>query len=180
MVGLRTAGQRASFVHWASTTILFVALAYLFLPLALGGHTSYVIVSGTSMEPGLHTGDLVLARPAAHYEPGQTVAYRVPKGEPGEGFMVIHRIVGTNADGTFLVQGDNKQAPDQWHPAATDVVGRRWVMVPQGGRWLLWLRNPIVFGGLVASLTVASLLMHEETPTSRRSRRTAGAPAETA
>lgn len=124
----------------------------LFGPTSLGGPTTYVAVSGTSMEPGLLEGDLVVARRADRYEPGDVVVFRVPEGEPAAGGLVIHRIVGGSAAG-FVVQGDNKGVPDPWRPSATDIAGTLWLRLPGAAVALTWLRQPAVFAAVAAALT---------------------------
>ena len=95
-------------------TVVFWAM---FLrPQSLGGPAAYVLVSGKSMEPRYHTGDLVLVERQSHYHVGEVIAYRVPKGDPMAGSQVIHRIIGGDAQHGFVVQGDNRTAPDVWRP----------------------------------------------------------------
>src|SRR5207253_4750125 len=78
----------------AAQLALVAALGWFCLPQSLGGRADWVMVSGTSMLPHLHTGDLVLVEHQTSYHVGEVVAYRVPKGETGAGYVVIHRIVG--------------------------------------------------------------------------------------
>src|SRR6266849_6951728 len=99
-------------------------------PQSLGGRAAYVLVSGKSMLPRYHTGDLVLVEQQPDYHVGQLVAYRVPKGDPMAGAQVIHRIVGGDAQRGFVVQGDNRTAPDVWRPKAGDIVGAKALRVP--------------------------------------------------
>ena len=124
----------------------------LFRPSALGGPASYIMVSGPSMEPVLHGSDLAVTRKQDSYAIGDIVAFRVPKGEPAEGGMVIHRIVGGNAEEGFVMQGDNKNAPDLWRPTADDVVGRMWFRVPRAGLFLTFLRQPLALGAVVGGI----------------------------
>ena len=141
--------------------LLGVAVVWFLLlrPGFLGGSASYIIVAGASMEPTLHSGDLALAREQPGYHEGDIVTFRVPEGQPGEGAIVIHRIVGGTAEEGYTIQGDNKEAPDLWRPTADDIVGRMWFSVPNGGLYLLFLREPIVLGavaGLLGMLFVLS------------------------
>lgn len=138
---------------WCSA-VLTVGVAWLAWPSALGGDVTYVLVSGTSMEPGLHTGDLVLVRARSGYEVGDAVAFRVPAGEVGAGSIVIHRIVGGDERG-YVTQGDNRDRPDLWRPAADDVVGERYLLVPGLGSALGRARAPASMAGLAAVLAFA-------------------------
>jgi hypothetical protein len=62
---------------------------------------------------------------------------------------VIHRIVGGDAESGFVTQGDNRNAPDQWHPRGSDILGEAWLHVPGAGSWLSHLRQPMVFAVLI-------------------------------
>lgn len=131
---------------------------FLLRPAFLGGPASYIMVSGPSMEPALHHGDLAVVRKQGSYSPGDIVPFRVPKGEPGEGAIVIHRIAGGTPEEGFVVQGDNKDAPDIWRPTPGDIVGKVWLHVPGAGRLLALLRDPLNLGLMVGGLTTLSLL----------------------
>lgn len=122
---------------------LIAVLAFALWPARLGGATSYVIIKGTSMEPKFHTGDLAVVRTQDHYNVGDIVAYRIPKGGPGAGKMVIHRIIGHHHGG-YLMQGDNRTTPDTWNPTDPEVVGRYRMLVPIPGIGF-WMLMPWVF-----------------------------------
>ena len=132
--------------------LLIVGWFALFGPTVLGGPATYVAVSGTSMQPTLVEGDLAVVRRADTYRPGDIVVFRVPSGEPAAGGLVIHRIIGGSAAG-FIVQGDNKAAPDPWRPSATDIAGTLWLRLPGAAVALTWLRNPALFAAVAAGLT---------------------------
>ena len=137
-----------------------VALLVLFWPTSLGGDTSYVVVRGVSMEPTLQSGELAVMRTHDGYTPGDVVAYRVPEDEFGEGAVVIHRIVGGNAEDGFVVQGDNKEGPDRWIPKPENIVGKMWFQVPGGGDWFAKLREPLGRGAVIGGLGLFLLLGH--------------------
>src|SRR5947199_8150681 len=96
----------------ALVVVVCLFWAHFLRPESLGGNAGYVLVSGQSMEPRYHTGDLVLVERRQSYRPGQVIAYRVPKGDPMAGAQVIHRIIGGDAEHGFVVRGDNRTAPD--------------------------------------------------------------------
>ncbi len=137
-----------------------VALLILFWPASLGGDVSYVVVRGVSMEPTLQPGELAVMRTQDGYTPGDVVAYRVPEGEFGAGAVIIHRIVGGNAEDGFVVQGDNKEGPDRWLPKPENIVGKMWFNVPGGGDWFAKLREPLGRGAVVGGLGMFLLLGH--------------------
>src|SRR5437879_4922473 len=132
--------------------VLLVCLfwAHFLRPESLGGRAGYVLVSGQSMEPRYHTGDLVLVQRHAGYHVGQVIAYRVPKGDPMAGAQVIHRIVGGDAKRGFVVEGDNRTQPDVWRPKARDIVGAKTLRIPNAILVLQYLRSPIFLALLAA------------------------------
>jgi len=116
---------------------------------------SYVVVSGHSMEPTLHTGDVVLLARTGSYRRGDVLAYRVPAGSPGAGLLIIHRVIGGDAADGFVMRGDNKRHPDPWRPRPNEVVGREIVSVPKVGLLIADARTPFgeaCFAGLLTFL----------------------------
>lgn len=150
-------------------TALFLALWFVLLaPTAIGGWTSYIRVSGHSMEPTYHTNDLILVRHQGAYRPGDVVAFHTERGR------VIHRIVGGNGISGFQTRGDHNQWNDPWKPRASDVVGRAWFRIPNGGAALDFARQP--YGvGLIAALATTLVLADERTKRRRRENASAAA-----
>lgn len=144
-------------------------------PATLGGPAAYVIVSGQSMQPTLTPGSLVVGHRRAIYEVGDVIIYRIPKGMPGTGTRVIHRIVGGSADAGYVTRGDNRQDPDRWRPRPHEVEGVKLVAVPGVGRAMMLLASPLVLGGLAALL--ACLSFDDSLLARRRRRPHAAAPA---
>jgi signal peptidase I len=131
--------------------VAMVAVLWLFWPTSLGGHTSYLITHGISMEPGFHTGDLAILRAADSYNVGEVAAYHSATLHS----VVMHRILSANRAGGFDFKGDNNHWIDPDHPAKSEVVGRLWFRVPGGGKYLNYAHSPWAFaviGILVISM----------------------------
>ena len=111
---------------------------FAFAPAKLGGQAAYVMVNGISMEPGYHTGDLVIVRKAQAYQVGDVVTYR----DAEMGAFVIHRIIRIE-QGQFVIKGDNNSWLDAYHPTQEEIVGKQWIYAPKVGRTMQWLRKPI-------------------------------------
>lgn len=139
-------------LSWVLALALAVGWVVFLRPSGLGGPAGYVIVSGASMEPMMHTGDLVIVRRQAEYRAGDVVAYRIPKSDVGGGMLVIHRIIGGNATDGLILQGDNRDTQDMWRPRAEDVVGSLWWHIPHVGTVLFLLRTPLVIAGVIGFL----------------------------
>ncbi len=121
---------RLAYAKLAALGGLLAVFLWFGLPQGLGGRAEWVMVSGTSMLPSFHTGDLVLVEHQSDYHVGEVVAYRVPKGQIGAGQVVIHRIVGGNGSTGWRMRGDNRTAPDLWYPTNHDVVGAKELRIP--------------------------------------------------
>ena len=105
--------------------VAFIAAWAIFLrPAFLGGPMTYVIVAGHSMEPTLHTGDLVVARRQSTYRRGDVIAYRIMKNQAGAGTLVVHRVVGGSSLDGYVTRGDNRRYRDPWHPKPADIAGK--------------------------------------------------------
>jgi signal peptidase I len=128
-------------------------------PQSLGGRAAYVLVSGKSMLPRYHTGDLVLVEQQPSYHVGQLIAYRVPKGDPMAGAQVIHRIIGGSAQQGFIVKGDNRTAPDVWRPKPGDIVGAKALRIPNAVLVLQFFRSPIFLALLAACFVFVQVLV---------------------
>jgi signal peptidase len=140
-------------------TIAAVVFWAMFLrPQSLGGPAAYVLVSGKSMLPSYHTGDLVLVERQSHYHVGEVIAYDVPKGDPMAGAQVIHRIIGGDSKHGFVVQGDNRTAPDVWRPKPADIVGAKAMRFPQAVIVLQYPRSPLLLALMAASFVFVRVL----------------------
>jgi signal peptidase len=141
------------------------AWALLLRPGSLGGPATYVVVSGTSMEPAFHTGDLVVTRRRRSYAKGDIVAYHVPKGDPGAGRLVIHRVIGGSTRSGYVMQGDNRKSPDLWRPKPADVAGKTWFHIPIRDLGISRLFTPL---GLAMAAGALAFLLVVTAPLKRR------------
>jgi len=128
----------------AAQLALVALLLWFCLPQSFGGRAGWVLVSGTSMLPHLHTGDLVLVEHQSNYRVGDVIAYRVPRGQIGAGHVVIHRIIGGNGRTGWRMKGDNRTAPDLWYPTNHDVIGVKQLRVPDAWFVLRIFHMPIM------------------------------------
>jgi signal peptidase len=167
--------RRSRLARWfvaVETVLLVGVVAFLIFGRAgfVGSPVSYVLVSGHSMEPTLWTGDVVVLVREHAYRTGDVVGYRIPKGGPGAGLIIIHRIVGGDARHGYVMQGDNKAHPDPWAPKPSDVVGRQELMVPKVGLAVRYIRSPIGFA-LMAGIVTLTIALGGGADEERRKRR---------
>ncbi|MBA3688164.1 MAG: signal peptidase I [Chloroflexi bacterium] len=157
-------------VSLAFAAAVIVVWAFTLRPQALGGPAMFVAVRGSSMLPTYEHGDLVVVQSAAAYRVGEVVAYRVPAGHIGAGKIVIHRVIGGGATEGFTLQGDHNTAPDPWHPKRADMVGlARW-RLPNAGRLIALVRQPVILAGLASAFVVTVFLARPPRPRSSNGR----------
>jgi signal peptidase I len=143
--------------------VLLVVTALLLWPQRWGGSMTYVITSGTSMQPGFVAGDLAVLRAAGAYQVGDVAAYRSTEIKK----IVMHRITEVG-DGVYRFQGDDNDFVDPDRVTDEQMLGRLVLRVPKAGMLLRWFVEPLHLA--VAALGVMLLF------SDRRPRATAAAP----
>jgi signal peptidase len=149
-------------LSYVAVVAVVVGWAFVLRPQSLGGPAGYVLVSGHSMLPRYHTGDMVLVERHGSYHLGEVIAYHVPKSDPMAGAQVIHRIIGGNPKTGWIVQGDNRTAPDVWRPKDTDIVGAKALRIPNAVLVLQFLRSPVLLGLLAACFAFVFVIGRED------------------
>lgn len=117
-----TAGT-ARLLGWLAFALISLAWWFTFAPTSIGGPASYIVVAGTSMEPGLRSGDLVVTRARPAYRAGEVLAFAA------DGGHVIHRSLGQDAAGAWITQGDNRSTPDGWQVGDEEILGAQWLTI---------------------------------------------------
>lgn len=113
-----------------------------------GGPITWVVTAGTSMQPEIDPGTLVVVQRRDSYEVGDVVAYRSTQ----LGQTVLHRIIDVEDD-RLVLRGDANDWVDPETPTLDDVLGERALQLPGAGRVLGLLKHPLALGlvvGLIA------------------------------
>lgn len=124
-------------IHIVAWVLLAVA-AFVLWPERWGGSMTYVITSGTSMQPGFVEGDLAILRSSSDYRPGDVAAYDSSQLKK----IVMHRIAKETDDG-YTFQGDNNDFLDPETVADEQMLGKLVVRIPGVGRYLTWFLKPV-------------------------------------
>ncbi|MDP2964556.1 MAG: signal peptidase I [Pelolinea sp.] len=151
-----------SYKAWLETItllVLLICLWILFAPIQLGGQAAYLLIQGNSMEPLFYKGDLVIIRKSSQYQVGDIVGYR---NEDLRNF-VFHRIIGQELD-RFILKGDNNSWDDSYQPTSSDVIGIFWIHLPQAGKVMEWIRQPIILAlatGLIGGFIMMGMVTEQ-------------------
>lgn len=141
-----------------------VAWWFTLAPRDVGGPLSAVVVSGTSMQPRFHTGDVVIVHREPSYHIGDIVAVKVDGGE------VIHQLVAGNAISGWRTKGINRTTMDGWVIPNKNVLGKQWIHVAGAATWTRWVRTPIGVGGVLAGICFLCAVVPTERRRSRHHR----------
>jgi len=133
-------------IHAVAWVLLVVAAVVLW-PERWGGTMTYVITSGSSMQPQFSAGDLAVLRTTGDYGVGDVVAYRSEELKR----IVMHRVL-TEQDGVYTFQGDNNDFLDPETVTDEQMLGKLVVGVPQVGTYLTWFLKPINLAVAAAAL----------------------------
>jgi signal peptidase len=116
-----------------------------------------VVISG-SMEPGIMTGDLLVARPHATADLQVGEVASITSAVTGD--IITHRVIAIEGvgDGTWKVnlKGDANDVADGETYVVGDSVWQPWVQVPAGGTFLVTLTKPSV--AIPIGITVLAVL----------------------
>ena len=137
--------------------IIIVGVWFLW-PVNFGGSARFIVVEGKSMEPTFHLGDAVVVKTLDNPKVGDIVVFQVPKGEPGAGSLVVHRLYGIRDDGSFITKGDNRRLPDPFHVRHENILGTPTWTLPQFGRFIMSLANPYIVGGAIGLIAFIVIL----------------------
>ena len=142
-----------SYQRWASVIssalwlVLTAVIWIAFAPVQVGGQAAYVIVNGNSMEPNFHLGDLIIIRSESYYSVGDQVVYQ----NLDLGGSVFHRIIDLELD-RYILKGDNNAWIDSYHPTQEEVIGKLWAHLPNFGKTIQFLRQPINMALIIGAL----------------------------
>lgn len=181
--GVEAQTRREIAAGWGLLLARLLARAYLVFLVALAacasvpmlvGLTGTVVQSG-SMMPHIAVGDVVLSHPLAADATtpmGHVVTFEAPPGSEVSGIR-LHRIVGTNPDGTLITAGDANRDVDSAPLARADIIAVGCLLIPWIGLPAFWLQHAqfLPFAGWLALTLLAFLIEFLASRTETRDRR---------
>lgn len=133
------------------------ALNYFSAPQRAGllGYKGYTVISG-SMEPTLHVGDYIIVKhtPYEAVQPKEIISFQQ------DNVLVTHRVTQRIGD-KLQTRGDANNTEDLVEVSQDNYVGTYQFRVPQLGRLMIWLQDPLVYSIVMAmiALRIAILLI---------------------
>lgn len=123
------------------------------------GYKALSVISG-SMEPTIHTGDVIIIRPVARAEEiaeGDVLTYR---SKEKADMLITHRVVGiVSLNGTpkaFVTKGDANESQDLDTVSFTQVIGRYEFRLPYFGYISSFIRKPL---GIMLAVVLPGLVL---------------------
>ena len=134
---------------WVALLVIGATWWMTLAPTAIGGASTEVIVRGTSMQPLLQPGDLVVAHRAATYRRGDLVVFLATSGT-STGY-VVHRLVSGSTEHGWHTKGDNNPWVDPWLVESHNIVGRYVARLPHVGSALATVTTkPLISAACIA------------------------------
>jgi signal peptidase I len=162
--------RREVVAGWGLLVVRLLARGYLVFLLALAacavvpmvtGLTGSIVQSG-SMMPHIAVGDVVLSHPLAvdaKTPMGHVVTFPAPPGSEVSGIR-LHRIVGSNPDGTLITAGDANPDADSAPLLRSNIIAVACLLIPWIGLPAFWLQHGqlLPFAGWLAVTLLALLI----------------------
>jgi len=161
-------------LNYAFTTLLVLIIAAsAFLALStraskdrvptLAGRKVLTVLSG-SMEPAIHTGDVIVVRPLAQGElpkEGDVITFRAgPENQMKDDMLITHRVMGivliNDKPSAWVTKGDANDSQDLTPVSLPQIVGTYSWRVPYFGYVVNFLRTPL---GVVLLLVIPGVVL---------------------
>jgi len=164
VIGLRRPSRVRHWVSVVASTIAVIAILAVVVvvwPASLGGQFVLAGVSGNAHNHGLHEGDLLVARKAVDYHPGDLIVIETYRN--GDRSRMIQPVVANLGPHDYLVSIGPGVVGEPWPVSRESILGREILVIPQGARVALLFLNPWFLGIAVTTL-VAVLLWPQRDP----------------
>lgn len=131
------------------------ALNYFSAPQRAGllGYRGYTVISG-SMEPTLKVGDYIIvkSKPFEQVQDKEIISFKQ------ENVLVTHRVMQHVGD-KLQTRGDANNVNDLVEVTADDYVGSYQFRIPQLGRLMIWLQDPLIYSIVMAVIALRIAVM---------------------
>lgn len=127
-----------SYIFYAIVGIIAILLIVPLLPIP-GNYQILTVLSG-SMEPAIHTGSVVIVKPADNYKINDIITFGKTKKTPTT--HRIHDIKVNVGKPIYITKGDANNAPDSREISDSEVIGKVLFSVPYVGFAISTAKKP--------------------------------------
>jgi len=138
--------------------LVIIAGLMVMATLKIPGSFQLLTVLSGSMSPTIKTGSIVVVKPAAEYQVGEIITYRLI----GQGDHFTHRVVEIKRSGDqklLVTKGDANQEPDSQPVPMAQVEGKVLFSLPWLGYAVNYARTP---AGLTVVIILATVVVYRE------------------
>ncbi|WP_427337760.1 signal peptidase I [Caloranaerobacter sp. DY30410] len=159
--------MREKILRWIWNIVVFLLIASIlslfytgikhkndknYIPSVFG--IKFMTVLSGSMQPNVEVGDLVVIRPIVpkKIKKGDIITYRLT-----DNIFITHRVIGIihdNNECLFITKGDANNVKDDEKINSGQLVGKVFLVIPNGGYILYFLKKSIVFTFLILILLI--------------------------
>jgi signal peptidase len=140
--------------------LVIIALLLIISVLPITGNFKVLTVLSGSMEPAIHTGSIVVVKPATEYKIGDVITFgKISKIE----IPTTHRIFDIKLQEgkpVYITKGDANNSPDMKEVLGSEVAGKVLFSVPYAGFAVDFAKKP--FGFMIVIIVPALLIMYDE------------------
>jgi len=140
--------------------VLVIILFLLFAMFPIKGNYQIKIVKSGSMEPAIHTGAIVVIKPAKAYKDGDIITFGK---DTKKEIPTTHRIISSRVESgviLFTTKGDANEDKDTREIKQNEIIGRVFFDVPLLGYIIDVARKPVGF--VVLIIIPALIVLYDE------------------
>ncbi|MEM2910651.1 MAG: signal peptidase I [Nitrososphaerota archaeon] len=131
MVQLKTIKRLPLYFFYAFFIFLVTVSIFSAVQGAIGTSFPLLVVKSGSMEPIIHTGDIIITIPVkpseirADPKDGDVIVFFKPPHYGDLNYLIVHRAIGVD-EGGFITKGDANSVTDPWSPVPPDYIVGKW------------------------------------------------------
>jgi signal peptidase len=140
--------------------VISIALLLVVSIFPITGNFKVLIVQSGSMEPVIHTGSVVIVKPAADYKIGDIITFGPNTKTKAP---TTHRIADIKVqDGIpiYITKGDANNAPDVKEIRKSEIIGKVLFSVPYAGYAVNAAKQPLGFTAII--ILPAAIIIYDE------------------
>ena len=140
--------------------IILVAILLVISVFPITGNIKFLVVQSGSMEPAIHTGSIVIIKPADTYKIGEVITFGTFTKTKSPITHRIYDIKVIEGVPSYITKGDANNTPDAGEVLNKDVLGKVVISVPYLGYAVDFAKKPIGFALII--IIPAAIIIFDE------------------